>query len=270
MVKTVGLSIIIVNFNTSALTLGCVKSVKKYLRNIEYEIIVVNNSSRDDERTILQKALKESNELKVINTENRGFGTANNLGSESARGKYLLFLNSDTLLIDDSIEKMLKFLKNRPEIGALSPLLFQSNKTTLQKRFFGDFPNFLSITFGRWQDRTVDLSKKYFYAEMVSGACMMIEREKFMIVDRFDQNFFMYCEDDDLCRRLTKFGFKNAVLTCAKIIHLEGKSQNSKNRLKMYYKSQSYYWQKHNGALARILMEIIRFPYMVFNLLLSK
>lgn len=270
MAKEIELSIIIPNFNTSKLTMECIESIKIHLKNISYEIIIVNNSSRDEEREILQSRLKENSGLKIINSENRGFGAANNLGAESAQGEYLLLLNSDTLVIDNSIANMLSFIKKHKEVGALTPLLYQADRKTLQKHFYGGFPTLGSLTFRRWEGRRADLSKTYFYSDMVSAAGMMIKKDNFNKVEGFDENFFMYCEDDDLCRRLVKIGFKNAVLTKAKIIHLESSSTSNQSRLRMYYKSQSYYWQKHNGTFWRIVMEIIRWPYKTINILISR
>ena len=268
--KKVDLSIIIVNFNTSELTLGCINNIRKYTRDLLYEIIVVNNSDRAKETKLLHSDLKENDDIKILDTKNRGFGTANNAGAKIARGDYLLFLNSDTLLVNNSIKKMVDFLRDHAEIGAMTPLIFQPDGKTLQKHFFGDFPTIGSLTFRRWKGRNADISKQYFYAEMVSAACMMIKKELYDKFNGFDQNFFMYCEDDDLCRRLHNAGYKNAVLTKAKIIHLEGGSTTNRKRLKMYYTSQSYYWQKHNGTFWRIIMEIIRWPYKTINFLLSK
>lgn len=270
MAKEIELSIIIINYNTHSLTLDCIKSIEDHLKKISYEIIIVNNSSRDKERQILQSRLKENGRFKIINSENRGFGAANNLGIESAQGHYLLLLNSDTLVIDDSISKLLNFFKKHDEIGALTPLLYQPNKKTLQKHFYGSFPTIGSLTFRRWQGRRADLAKRFFYSDMVSAASMMIKKETFSRIEGFDENFFMYCEDDDFCRRLVKVGYKNAVLTNAKIIHREGESSSNRKRLLMYYKSQSYYWQKHNGTFWRIAMEIIRWPYKTIHILFSK
>jgi len=266
--KKLDLSIIIVNFNTSELTLDCIESVKKNTKNVNYEIIVVNNSDQAEQSKILHQ--NQPDDILIIDTKNRGFGTANNAGVKIAKGGYLLLLNSDIKVLDDSIFLMLKFLRKQQEIAALSPLLYASDGKTLQKHFFGDFPTIGSLTFRRWQGRSADLSKEFFYAKMVSAAAMMIEKKKYDKVCGFDQNFFMYCEDDDLCRRLTQNGYKNAVLTAAKMIHLENQSSSNQKRLRMYYKSQSYYWQKHNGTFWRIVMEIIRWPYKSINILISK
>jgi hypothetical protein len=267
--KKLDLSIIIVNYNTSKLTMGCIESVKKSIKNLDYEIIVVNNSDKPEQSKILHQ--NQPNDVKIIDSKNRGFGTANNSGAKAAKGEYLLLLNSDIKVSDNSIFLMFKFLTKHQEIAALSPLLYQEDGKTLQKHFFGSFPTFGSLTFRRWRGREANLSVEYFYSNMISAAAMMIKRSIYNQMGGFDQNFFMYCEDDDLCRRLMKAGYKNAVLTGAKIIHLEGSSSTTnKKRLRMYYKSQSYYWQKHNGTSARVLMEIIRWPYKTLNILISK
>lgn len=270
MAKEIELSIIIPNYNTHKLVLDCIKSVKNYIKKIKYEIIIINNSSLDSEREILQSYLKENKQLKIINSENRGYGAANNLGIESARGKYLLLLNSDTLIVDSSIEKMLNFITKHEEIGGLTPLIYQKDKKTLQRHFFGQFQNLGLITLKRFRGRHPDLKHDFFYSDTITFAAMMIKKLTFDKVGGFDENFFMYWEDDDLCLRLNKIGLKNAVYNKAKIIHLESQSSLNREKLRMYYKSQSYYWQKHFGTFQRITMEIIRWPYRYMNLLISK
>jgi len=190
-----------------------------------------------------------------------GFGAGNNLGAKIAKGEYLLLLNPDIHLIDNSIEKMLDFLSRHSEIGALSPLLYQKDGKTLQKHFFGNFQSLVGITIKRWQGKEANLNADFFYTDMVSAATLMIKRELFEKVDGFDQNFFMYIEDDDLCRRISDLGYKNAVLCGAKVIHFEGQSSTSFEKKKYYYKSQNYYWQKHYGPAKTFLMKIFRVPY---------
>ncbi len=97
---------------------------------------------------------------------------------------------------------------------------------------------------------------------------MMMKRNIFEKVEGFDENIFMYLEDDDLCKRISELGYKNAILATAKVIHKEGSSINkNKDRKKLYYASQTYFWRKHNGFLPTLLMRIMRWPYKLFKTL---
>lgn len=267
MAKKIDLTIIIVNYNTSKLVLDCITSIKKYLDAVSYEIIIVNNSDRQEEKNILHVKLEAEDEIKIIDSENRGFGAANNLGIKSALGKYLLLLNSDTLMVDNSINKLPGFLEEHREVAGVTPLVYQKDGKTLQRHFYGKFQNLGLVIFKIFRGRRPNLKNDFFYSETITFAAMMIKKTLLVQAGGFDEKFFMYWEDDDLCLRLAKMGFKSAVYTRAKIIHLESQSSPSKKRLEMYYKSQSYYWQKHFGLTQRILMEIVRWPYKTLKVL---
>ena len=259
------LSIIIVNFNTSEDLGNCVESVYKHKPNFDFEIIVVNNSSDPKESEILKSLFGENKQIKLIDVENRGYGAANNAGAKIATGEYLLMLNPDTLVIDDSIDTMIELLEKHDEIGALSPLLYQVDGKTLQKNFYGNFQSLLSVTFRRWKRRKIDLKKEIIYSDIISGAAMLIKRDLFEKLNGFDEQFFMYLEDDDLCFRIKQLGLRCAVYTKAKIIHLEGTSQDNKRRKNIYYESQTKYWYKHNGTLATTMMRILRYPFLLLK-----
>ena len=156
------------------------------------------------------------------------------------------------------------------KLGALSPLIFQPDGKTLQRHFFADFQNFAGLIFRRQNKTplTYDLrltTYDYFPVEMLTAAAFLIRRELFEKLGGFDENIFMYFEDEDLCRRIVKLGLKNAVLMTAKIIHLEGRSSNNRQKKSFYYASQNYYWQKWYGTLPRILMQILRLPYLLWQ-----
>lgn len=256
------LSIIIVNYNTPYFVYNCLKSIKKNLRDIKYEIIIVDNSSKP-ELKINEQELKEATHTTcyLLHTTNNGFGAANNLAAQKAKGKYLFLLNSDTIIVDNSIQKMYEFIIQHKEIGALTCLLYNDlDNKKLQKYFYGNFQSLTGLTIRRYNYQKIDPAKEFFYTDIVTGAALMIKRELFEQIGGFDEKFFMYLEDDDLCRRIVDLGYKNAVLDTAKIVHLESKSTNNKERKKYYYRSQELYWQKHNGFLPTTLMKIIRWP----------
>jgi len=265
--EKINLSIIIVHHKSQDITFDCIKSIKELVSGISYEVIIVDNSHGAEYRiqnTDISKMLSPST-FYLLPSTNKGFGAGNNLGAKKANGEYLLLLNPDTIVFDDSIEKMLSFIKKHDEIGALTCLL-GPDKKTLQKNFFGKFQSLFSVTFRHYNYQKIDPPaggrKDFFYTDIVTGAALMIKKDIFEKLGGFDERFFMYLEDDDLCKRLVDAGYKNAVLNTAKIIHLEGKSiSKNKERKKIYYQSQNLYWQKHNGFLPTLLMRMIRFPY---------
>jgi GT2 family glycosyltransferase len=256
------LSIIIVNYFTSKYLKACLKTLYKHTKGIGFEVVIVDNSMNSDELLKLKKLEKLHRSLTIIaNDKNCGFGAANNLGAKRAKGKYLLLLNPDTELVDNSIPKMLKLIKCHKELGALTCLLYQSDQKTLQRAFFGKFQNLASLTIRRYNYQKVDLGREFFYTDIVTGAALMIKKSLFESIGRFDERFFMYLEDDDLCKRISDLGYRNAVLCRAKIIHHEGVSSTKKIRSKHYYQSQKLFFRKHNGALATLALRLIRLPY---------
>lgn len=259
--NNIELSIIIVDYNCRQYIKKCIESISRFL-NDNYEIIVVDNNSLENFTAEYEKLNKQVKTFYL--KENKGFGAANNFGAKQARGKYLLLLNPDTYLVDNSICSAISFLNFHPEIGAMTCLLYQDDEKTLQNNFFGNFQNLLTLIFKR--KLSISPETEYFYTDIVTGAALFIERKKFNQIHGFDENIFMYLEDDDLCKRLVKCGYKNAVYKKAKIIHLEGKSfKNNKTKKRMYYKSQNYYWKKHKGLIASLLMCFLRLPKKIKN-----
>jgi len=256
------LSIIIVEYKSKKYLFECLKGIKKGLVNIKYEVIIVDNNQEQESKINSQEldAALPSFEYQLVSpSTNKGFGSANNAGVGLAKGRYLLFLNPDTFIIDDSLEKMISFYKRHSEIGALTCLL-GPDKNDVQKAFFGKFQSLLGLTLRHYNYQKIDLAKEFFYTDIVTGAVLMIRHDLFIKLGGFDENIFMYLEDDDLCKRLFDLGYKNAVLNTAKIIHLEGRSSNNILKKHYYYQSQTYFWQKHYGFWPTLIMRIIRWP----------
>ena len=260
--KKIELSIIIVDYNSEKFSLPLVK--KLLLDNkINFEIIFVDNNPNGKANELAQSEF--GNKIKIIKAkENKGFGAGNNLGAKLAQGKYLLLLNPDTELVDDALEKMLDFMSKHAEVGALTPLILQPDKTP-QRHFFGHFQTLSRMILRNQASSLKQIHPDFFYTEMITAAALMIRKELYGKLEGFDENFFMYIEDEDLCYRIVDLGLKNAVLTTAKIIHFEGKSSTSLEKKRFYYQSQDYYWQKHYGGLKTALMKALRYPYILLQ-----
>ena len=270
------LSIIIVDYNSLDYLLPCLKSFDNHLK-LDYEGILVDNNQKPELR-IKNKELSQlflpTAYCLLPTASNLGFGNACNLGAKKAIGSYLLFLNPDTLVLDNSIDKMLEFLKSQQNIGVVCPKIITGKNGPEERDYYGDFPTLISlITRNNHRhimkhpadinpEPTYEVGVGYLEAERVTGACLMIKKELFDKVDGFDPKFFMYFEDTDLCKKVYDLGYKTAVLPSASIIHFGGKTQSStKTKKNFYYKSLDYFFKKHYGIVKMDLMKSIRFFY---------
>lgn len=260
-------SIIIVNYNTINLTAACIQSVIRYTKDIEYEIILVDNFSKDGSKEYFTTL----DEIRYIyNTENIGFGAANNIGAKIAIGKYLFFLNSDTLLIDNSIKHFYQYMEANPSITACGGNLVDENRrnTPIGGKFPSLLSEFSSIGFYK-------LYKKYHKQNIaicqtvddlenndidyILGADIFIKAHVFHEVCGFDETFFMYYEETDLCKRLSKYGHKLKLLPEISIIHFGGqstKNEISQTKYKMIYNSKLHYYRKHHSLFYVIMVKI--------------
>jgi GT2 family glycosyltransferase len=228
------LSIIIVNWNTSGITRNCLASIRRYAAALDCETIVVDNASADDS---VARIRAEFPEVRLIeNTANLGFGRANNQAMRTARGRFFLLLNSDTLLIDGSLDRWLSLLDREPAIGISGcKLLFED------LRLLSSCSRFPSLRFaaleelmlykllprrvrgelllgGYWDhDRERDV-------DCVWGAAMMVRREVFAETGGFDERYFMYGEDLEWCMRVRDRGWRVTFTPETRIVHLDHRS----------------------------------------------
>lgn len=242
----------------------------------EVDIIVVDNGEfYKNKRVSLGRLLADLPQKKfklLISHTNKGFGPACNQAVRETSKKNLLFLNPDCLITEKDIKKLVKILNSSDKIGIVAPQLF--NKNSREQRWsFADKPDVWSKIFSR-RKNTVNqrfLTSDATNVEWVSGACLMIKREIFLKVKGFDPNFFFYFEDRDLCLKVKDAGYQVMHYHIAKAIHLESQSLIGwGQRKKYYYRSQNYFFKKHYGSLATCLMKILRIPYYVKNVYLSK
>lgn len=230
------LSIIIVNWNSAEFTKNCIASLQATIAGLSYEIIVVDNASSED----IRGALKESfPPVELISLEhNIGFARANNLGFEHARGANILFLNPDTLVLNDAMQTMVAVLNSKPETGAVGARLL-NHDLTLQMSCVQPLPTIVNQLFGigwmrrRWPRLPMFGMQALFSddmseVEVVSGACLMIKREACEKVKAFSADYFMYGEEFDLCSKLKAAGWKVCHVPQAKVVHFEGQSTKKK------------------------------------------
>ena len=222
--QSVQLSIIIVNYNTRDLTYHCITSLKEKTQGLSYEIIVIDNASQDQSIEFLQQQFPDV--TIYASNENLGFGRANNIGAELAKGEILLLLNSDTIIIDNSIKTLYDHLTTHPNTAVCGGLLlnadgsvgFSADRQLSLTNYFRAFIPFLrSIPF---EPNSTSVSE----VDYIVGADMMVKKEIFFKAGKFDPDFFLYCEETELCYRIRKLNYNIQLVPSAKIIHLEGKS----------------------------------------------
>lgn len=246
------ISFVIVNYKGEPYLERCLSSIFECAENLEKEIIIANNGS---------DLLSISENVKIINIpENKGFGSACDIGAKEASGNILCFLNSDTEILSD-IEEVLKYFDTAKKIGIIGTKLVDENNK-IQEWCAGKEINLTDIignNLGFKRSKEIWESKNSVGCAWVSGACLFIKKELFEKLNGFDEKFFMYFEDIDLCRRARNLGYKIIYSSEFTVKHFGGKSFDSeKEQKKLYYESQDYYFEKHFGKIKHNLLKLIR------------
>ena len=253
------LSIVIVNYNSTSLLEQCLDSVNKACTDIDAEIIVVDNNSKDGSKAHLQ--VKYRGIKFIFNKDNLGFAKACNQGFKISSGKYVLFLNPDTVLSETCLVDCISFFESHPDAGAVGVRMLDDNGIFLKEskrgipsastsfyKLFGlsaIFPG--SKTFAKYyQAHLPEIANNP--VEVLSGAFMMIRREVFEKVNGFDEDFFMYGEDIDLSMRIDQLGYKNYYLGNIYVTHLKGGSTTYNYKyVKDFYGAMNLFVKKHYG-----------------------
>ncbi len=270
--EEVVLSAILVNHNGKATIEECLDSVKKNLEGIKSEIIVVDNHSTDGSVDILQKRYPSIRLLR--NHENMGFSRANNQGLRASRGYYVLIINTDTLVYSNSIKKMMEEMQKSPDRGGVGPaLLTGENEYQVS---FGGKVNFFSeaakkIFINRIYSKKLRKNQEKRDVEWLSAACFLSRRDILERAGLFDEHFFLYFEDIDLCMRIREKGWKLVYTPEARVFHIGGAStrQRKLNSRYHYRKSQIYFYQKHGSPFSLFLLKIFLGINFVFVFLLG-
>lgn len=273
-------SIIIVNYNTASITLQCLESIYKFSKNPSVEIIVIDNKSSDNSFDIINCKFPD---IKFIsNSENIGFGRANNLGIAQAKGKYLFFLNSDTILLNDVIAFFFKFMEQhnvKEDIGAVGSIMLDRNMRLNFRNSYYFFPGARMLFKDLLRD-IFKIARKYsdvhnnlvkdgcISVDFIVGADLFVPKKVLENIGLFDSDFFLYWEEVDLQYRMHKMKLKRLIIDGPQIIHLEGASSN--NNLKNWQRiteaeSLFKYLHKHKTILSVIFAKLY-----VFIIILSE
>jgi GT2 family glycosyltransferase len=281
------LSIIIVNFNSLTFIKRCIESIFLILENegFKWEVVVVDNNSSDGSIDYLKNLQSQFDNFYVVaSSQNIGFAKASNIGAKSSSGEFLFFLNPDTEFIETGIQQVLDFFnsKNKMEkIGIVGVKLLNPDNSiqyscrsfpTLARQFYESY--FLYRIFSRSK-----IFGSYFLScwnhenirkvDWLSGAFMLVKKEVFERIGGFDENYFMYSEDTDICLRLSRAGFKNYYFSQYFIVHNDGAIASSNKALRncQIWRSRRYYFLK-NYSLTHALLESYLFFLGVINRLL--
>ena len=252
------LSVIIVNYNVKHFLEQCLHAVQKASKNIDAEVFVVDNNSVDGSVALLHEKFPD---IQLIeNKENLGFSKANNQAIKKASGKYVLLLNPDTVVEEDTFEKVLGFMNEHPEAGGLGVKMIDGKGLFLPEskrglptpwvafyKMFGLsalFPK--SKIFGKYHLSYLN-ENEIHEVDVLAGAFMLIRKEALNKVGLLDESFFMYGEDIDLSYRIQKGGYKNYYFPETTIIHYKGEStkKGSLNYVKVFYNAMVIFARKH-------------------------
>jgi GT2 family glycosyltransferase len=273
------LSIIIVSFNTAELLKNCLDSLFHYLINIDFEIIVVDNNSTDSSKEMMTSYEKRESRLKCICLDsNIGFGSANNVGIKIANGRNILFLNSDTYLIDSSIITMIDwFNSNNQNVFGAGCLLL--NKDLTFGVSYGEFPNLQTIlkeiVLNRFcKYRAITPSKNDIIKEIdfPCGAFFLVKNDLLKKTGVFDERFFLYFEETDLAKRAKDAGYKILYYGFSKVVHLGGASAERRSKFitRLNYQSWSKYIIKHHGHVNAFLVKNSLYLFFIIKRYIAK
>jgi GT2 family glycosyltransferase len=266
------LSIIILNYKTANLAKHCLKNILALNLNFPYEIIVVDNNSGDKMEQILKERFAadlQTGKIRFLQTgKNSGMGAGNNAGAKIATGKYLLVLNPDVVVLKNSIENLVDFLEKNEKVGIVAPKFLYPDRAYQPSRY--RFPKIYIPAFVRTQLGGFKFGQKkimnYFMEDVqiqgphqidwVRGAAMLIRENSFREIGGFDDSFFMYLEDTDLCRRFWQKNFEVWYLPEAVMIHYYARVSQSGRWFKDIFNKNTwlhitswikYFWKWRNN-----------------------
>ncbi|MCX7983452.1 MAG: glycosyltransferase [Bacteroidetes bacterium] len=251
-------SVIIVNYNVKDFLQQTLLSLQKSLKNLSFEIIVIDNASDDGSAAMVRQ--KYPGVILIENTENVGFARANNQAFKRARGKYIFLLNPDTLVQENTVRVLYDFMESHPDAGAIGCKILNpdgSLQLSCRRSIPTPWVAFTKIIglsslfprsriFGRYNLTFLDPNETYI-VEALSGSCMFVRREVYEHLGGFDETFYMYGEDLDFCYRIRKAGWNLYYVHTTQIVHYKGEStkRSSIDERKVFYEAMRIFVEKH-------------------------
>lgn len=272
------ISVVIVNWNAKEFLEGCLRSVFSSNGRLSLEVLVVDNASADGSAAMVRQLFP--NVRVISNGVNRGFAKANNQGILSSRGRYILLLNPDTVVFPGALDSLVAYLEANPTAGAVGPRMFGPTGETLES--FSHFPGLrlllrgiaIVIT-GKYHKDEQLKSLEPRQVDWVGGACLMVRREALEQVGLLDEEFFMYWEEADLCRRLAQRKWKTYYVPESQVVHYQGRSAAKAEDhvlihgvlLQAWGRSADWFLKKHYPGWMRILFRVIVLGFAAVSLL---
>lgn len=277
--ETVDVTIVIVSYNVRQYLRQCLESIERCRQMHRLQVIVVDNASQDGTASMLAPLFPWVEFVAL--DENIGFGRANNIGIERARGRYTLILNPDTILSEDTIAAMIAYMDEHPEVGICGCKVLNPDGTFQAQcrrgfptpwvaftKLFGLQALFPRSRFFAQYNQSFRSPDETYYVDAVIGAFMFCRTEQLRAIKGFDPDYFMYGEDLDLCYRMLKAGYRTAYVPTTTIIHFKGESARRSriNDVRVFYDAMVQFTRKHYGSkrwLLRLLQLGIRLREMV-------
>ncbi|MHB1355717.1 MAG: glycosyltransferase family 2 protein [Anaerolineae bacterium] len=274
----VDLRIIIVSWNVSTLLEACLRSIYTMDSGLySYEVVVVDNASSDNSVAMIQTQYPQV--LLISSIVNLGFTRANNLALADCKARYALLLNPDTEVTEGAIQRMLEYLDAQPEMGLVGPrLVYGDGRPQPSRRRFPTlgmalaestpwewhFPHNRLACAYRMEDRPDSATQE---VDWITGACILVRRKVWEQVGAFDEQFFMYSEELDWCRRIRMAGWKVIYLPTATVIHYEGASSGQvvAARSIRFNASKVHYFAKHHGWLQAMVLRVLILAMYVYE-----
>lgn len=251
------LSVVIVSYNCRSKLQQCLISLQDNIGRIAHEIIVIDNASSDGSPEITAEAFPDV--ILIRNPKNIGFPGANNQGIRKSRGDYVLFLNPDTIVYPNALEILMRGIKAEKKIGGVGPALHTGDNQYQisfggKRTFFSEMiQKYCLNPFFRLRLKNSNNQRETVW---LSGACLLIRKETLKETGGFDEKFFLYYEDIDMCVRIRACGWNLLFLPAARIFHYGGVStEKQKLYSRFFYRqSQLYYYRKHNSVFSQKLL----------------
>ena len=248
------LTVVIVSYNVRYFVEQCIISVQRATEGIEHEIYVVDNASSDDSVAYLSQRFGDQIVL-IESLHNQGFARANNIAIRQSKGEYVLLLNPDTFVGEDSIRQVLAFMDEHPKAGGAGVMMHNGDGTVARESRRGLPTPYVSFL------KMLGFSKRYYMSDLswdepgridvMSGAFCMLRREALDKVGLLDEDFFMYGEDIDLSYRILKGDYENWYIP-ARIVHYKGEStqKTSYRYVHIFYQAMLIFFRKHYNHLS--------------------
>lgn len=274
----IDISFITINYNSSNYTMELIRSINQFT-TLNYEIIIVDNASNIKDLENLRNFISNISNIKLIqNKINSGFASGNMLGVNFATGKYYFFINNDCILLNNSAKILKNYLEKDSNVGLATGKVLDENGNFSSS--YKQFPHLVKQLFGNSVQRFISKNKfpsnkiklqENSKVEVVSGSCMFFDAKVFSKIGGFDTVFFLYCEEEDISKRVWEFNKEVHFVPEAEIFHKAGGStQKSFEIEREFYISYYHLIDKHHSFVSNILLKVALFVKLFLRIFKNK